>query len=89
MSSIISERPDPFAPPCGRSVSASRGSVVGLPLRSRAHPAGIGWPVLLAWTSRPRATTPVDMSSTTGPRAPPGTAIESGFVDTPATRVPW
>ena len=29
------------------------------------------------------------MSSTTGPCSPPGTAIEIGFVDTPAARVPW
>src|SRR5262245_57644848 len=29
------------------------------------------------------------MSRTTGPRSPPGTAIEIGFVDTPGARVPW
>src|SRR5437870_9131847 len=48
MSSIIRESPEPFGPPSGRGISAASGSVVGLPSRSSAHPAGIGRPVFRA-----------------------------------------
>ena len=86
MHSIMRDRPEPLGPAIGNGIWAAWGSVVGLPSLSSAQPSGIGSPALLAWFSFPIETTLVAMSSTTG--SVPGTAIETGLVDTPAARVP-
>ena len=67
---------------------AARGSVVGSPLASRANPAASVSPLRRACASLPIEITPEPISTARGSSSP-GTAIESGAVETPAARAPW
>src|SRR3954469_4264288 len=88
MHSIRSERPEPLAPPSGRRMAASPGSVLGLPFLSSAWPCSSAVPVRLACLSFPMDRMLEAMSSAIGPFSP-GTARASGAVETPAARAPW
>ena len=83
-----SDSPDPFGPPSGSGISATFGSVDGLPLRSIAMPGGSDSPRRRALMMRPSEITLVAVSTTSGFASPPGTAIDSGLVATPAARAP-
>jgi hypothetical protein len=63
-----------------RCLRATKGSVVGSPLSSRAQPAGIGFFHRDATDSLPMATVVVAMSSTKGAWRPAGAAKEMGLV---------
>src|SRR3546814_5254417 len=79
--SIISDRPEPFAPPIGRTTPSYPfwASVVALPSASSAQPMGMGSPFEAAPRILHRANTERAMSSITG-RSPPGEPKANGLV---------
>ena len=88
MHSIINDRPAPFAPPSGSSVSTAFGSVVSRPSLSRPQPTGIFSPRSAAPMILPLATTPVEKSNRYGRPFLRGTANAIGLDDTAGTLVP-
>jgi hypothetical protein len=86
--SIMNDRPAPFAPPTGSSVSTAFGSVVSRPSASRPQPTGIFSPRSAAAMIFPFATTPVEKSRRYGRLPRRGTANAIGFDETAGTRVP-
>ena len=79
--------PEPFGPPSGSGMLAVFASTVASPWAVRTTPSGSDCPLRRACASAPIEIMLDAMSSAKGSSSP-GTAIESGAVDTPAARAP-